>query len=122
MNDGELAAVYVARTGTDNGETHPVPFPVRTFAENVLPPLNDVPVAGNGCPLPSVEGIAWELNRRGGWEAWEAPEGESGPRKSKTYLGYFGKRELAKWEQQPEAQRAATVAAWIAEKRAKKGL
>jgi hypothetical protein len=66
--------------------------------------------------------IAWEWNQRGGWEAWHAPAGVDSPRRAKTYLGYFGKRELARWGKKPGQERLQMVLDWIAEKRKAKGL
>jgi hypothetical protein len=80
-----------------------------------------VPSVPEGCPLPPFEKLQWEANAKGGWEAWHAPEGSSAPRKSKTYLGYVGKRKLAEWERLPEAERLATVTAWVADRRREKG-
>jgi hypothetical protein len=81
-----------------------------------------VPKVPEGCPLPPFENLQWEANAAGGWEAWHAPDGANAPRKSKTYLGYFGKRKLAEWERLPVSERLATVAAWVADRRAEKGI
>jgi hypothetical protein len=81
-----------------------------------------VPKVPEGCPLPPFANLQWEANAAGGWEAWHAPEGSSAPRKSKTYLGYFGKRKLAEWERLPEAERLSTVAAWTNARRKEKGI
>lgn len=81
-----------------------------------------VPNVPPGCPLPPLANVQWEANAKGGWEAWHAPEGANAPRKTKTYLGYVGKRQLAKWERLPTDERRATVAAWIEQKRTEKGI
>ena len=107
-----------------------VPRKVETKARDALeksnPPVagtpNNPPVAGSDCPLPDVPGIAWELDRDGGWECYHAPEGRRAPRRTKKYLGRVGKRQLAKWAALPESERLATVAQWIADRRAGKGL
>ena len=75
-----------------------------------------------GCPLPPLENLQWEANAAGGWEAWHAPDGANAPRKSKTYLGYLGKRKLAEWERWSADQRHAVIAQWIGERRAGKGI
>ncbi len=81
-----------------------------------------IPNLPDGCPLPPFENLQWEANAAGGWEAWHAPEGSNAPRKSKTYLGYFGKRKLAEWERLPADQRAALVEQWVSERRAARGI
>ncbi len=81
-----------------------------------------LPKVPDGCPLPPLENLQWEANAAGGWEAWHAPEGSSAPRKSKTYLGYFGKRKLAEWERLPADQRAALVEQWVSGRKAARGI
>ena len=112
------------------GSAAPVPRKVETKARDHLetstPPVagppNNPPVAGSDCPLPDFPGIAWELDRDGGWECYHAPEGKRAPRRTKKYLGRVGKRKLAEWERLPNDQRHAVVAAWIQEKRTEKGV
>lgn len=98
----------------------------RDDLETSNPPVagtpDNPPVAGSDCPLPDFPDLAWELDRDGGWECYHAPEGKRAPRRTKTYLGRVGKRQLAKWEALPEAERLATISVWIAERRTGKGL
>lgn len=81
-----------------------------------------VPRVPDGCPLPPFENLQWEANAKGGWEAWHAPEGSNAPRKSKTYLGYVGKKLLAEWLTLPKAERLTTVAAWVDGRQREKGI
>ena len=50
--------------------------------------------SGSGSSLPAIPGVQWELNARGGFEAWRCPPGAL-HRKDKTYLGYLGKRVIS---------------------------
>ena len=81
-----------------------------------------VPNVPQGCPLPPLANVQWEANAKGGWEAWHAPEGANAPRRTKTYLGYLGKRKLAEWEGLAESERLATISFWVAERRTGKGI
>lgn len=71
--------------------------------------------------MPELENVSWEENAKGGWEAWHAPDGAF-HRREKTYLGHAGKRQLAAWSKLPPDEARAAVIAWIADKRAAKGI
>lgn len=78
--------------------------------------------SGAGTNLPKFKNLQWELNRRGGWEAWHAPDGAT-ERIYKTYLGYLGKRKLAVWFRDYSGDELrAVLEQWIAERRAEKGI
>lgn len=78
--------------------------------------------SGAGTNLPQMKNLQWELNRRGGWEAWHAPDGAT-ERIHKTYLGYVGKRKLAAWLRDHTGEDLrAVIEQWIVERRAEKGL
>lgn len=68
--------------------------------------------------LPAIEGVQWERNARGGWEAWHVPPGAT-HRRHKTYLGYLGKRALATATPDSLPQ---IVRAWIQARRQAKKL
>lgn len=86
-----------------------------------FPEKGSVKGSGSGYELPELENVSWEAHKKGGWEAWHSPDGAF-HRKDKTYLGHVGKRQLAAWGKlSPDDSRAAVVA-WIAEKRAAKGI
>ncbi len=78
-------------------------------------------LSGSGYDLPTLENLQWEGNDFGGFEAWHSPPGAV-HRREKTYLGYLGKRQLAKWGREPPEQFRALVCEWVAQKRAEKGL
>lgn len=86
----------------------PGPDPLPERAENVLPIGS-----GSGWILPDLEGIAWEKNSRGGFEAWLAPRGPATPRREKTYLGYLGVRKLRTLDQD-------SIRGWVETKRSEK--
>lgn len=71
--------------------------------------------------LPKLDGVQWEHKDDGSIEAWHAPDGAR-KRAGKTYLGRVGKRLLAKWQAEPSDKLPEIVAAWIAEKRARKSI
>jgi len=76
--------------------------------------------SGSGYELPQLQNLQWELNAKGGWEAWHTPDGAQ-PRRDRTYLGYLGKRQLAAWEQsKTPAEFREAVGAWVEQKRAAK--
>jgi hypothetical protein len=78
--------------------------------------------SGAGTTLPKIRNLQWERNRRGGWEAWHAPEGAT-ERIHKTYLGYLGKRKLAVWfRDYLDHELRAVLEQWVAERRAEKGI
>ena len=74
--------------------------------------------SGSGSSLPAIPGIQWELNARGGFEAWHCPAGAL-HRKDKTYLGYLGKRVIAG---SAPAQLEAMARLWVAERMKEKGI
>lgn len=74
--------------------------------------------SGSGSSLPAIPGIQWELNARGGFEAWHCPAGAV-HRKDKTYLGYLGKRVIA--GSAPD-QLDQVARSWIADKMKEKGI
>lgn len=74
--------------------------------------------SGSGSSLPAIPGVQWELNARGGFEAWHCPPGAL-HRKDKTYLGYLGKRVIA--GSAPD-QLDAMARSWIAERMQQKGI
>lgn len=59
--------------------------------------------------MPYIPGIRWEQNKRGGWEAWENPEGAQ-KRAERKYLGYLGKRKLP-------GMNACQIEIWINQQR-----
>jgi hypothetical protein len=69
--------------------------------------------------LPDLPNVRWELNQRGGYEAWYVPNGAT-RRDQFTYLGYLGKRQITRWTQQnvlvAEAER------WVEQKRVEAGV
>ena len=74
--------------------------------------------SGSGSSLPAIPGVQWELNARGGFEAWHCPAGAV-HRKDKRYLGYLGKRVIA--GSSPD-QLEAMAREWIAERMKEKGI
>lgn len=81
------------------------------------------PEVPQGCPLPPLPNIQWEGKKdRPGWYAWHAPDGLKAHRNTKTYLGYVGKKLLGEWERLPKAERLASVAQWVANRRREKGI
>ncbi len=72
--------------------------------------------------LPPLPGIQWEKRTdRPGFSCWHAPQGAKAHRNTKTYLGYTGKKLLAEWLALPEAERLASMAAWVVDRRREKG-
>jgi hypothetical protein len=78
------------------------------------------PPSGSGS-LPEMAGVQWEWKSDGAVEAWHTPRPKA-PRKDRIYLGRVGVRKLAEWQRLPASERLATVAAWVADRRAGKGL
>ena len=74
--------------------------------------------SGSGSSLPAIPGIQWELNARGGFEAWHCPPGAL-HRKDKAYIGYLGKRVIA--ASAPD-QLDAMARVWIADRMQQKGI
>ena len=74
--------------------------------------------SGSGSSLPAIPGVQWELNARGGFEAWHCPPGAL-HRKDKTYLGYLGKRVIS--ASSPD-HLDAMARVWIAERMQQKGI
>ena len=74
--------------------------------------------SGSGSSLPAIPGVQWELNARGGFEAWHCPPGAL-HRKDKTYLGYLGKRVIA--VSAPD-QLDQVARSWIADLMQQKGI
>ena len=74
--------------------------------------------SGSGSSLPAIPGIQWELNARGGFEAWHCPPGAL-HRKDKTYLGYLGKRVIS--ASSPD-QLDKMAREWVAERMQQKGI
>ena len=74
--------------------------------------------SGSGSSLPAIPGVQWELNRRGGFEAWHCPPGAL-HRKDKTYLGYLGKRVISA-SAPDQLDQVARV--WIADRMKEKGI
>ncbi len=64
--------------------------------------------------MPSIDGIRWEQNARGGWEAWIDPPGAA-RRSDRTYLGDSGKRKLT-------AATPDTIREWVRSRQAEKGI
>lgn len=77
--------------------------------------------SGSGLNLPVLQNVQWADNSRGGIEAWHSPDGAQF-RRERTYLGYAGKGVLAAWSALAPDECRAAVIAWIAEKRAAKGI
>lgn len=75
--------------------------------------------SGGGYDLPDFPLLQWELNERGGWEAWHTPEGTQ-RRRDRTYLGYLGKRQLEAWRELAPVEFREAVEAWVEQKRAAK--
>ncbi len=68
-----------------------------------------------------MPGLVWEWKADGSVEAWHSPRPKA-PRKERTYLGRLGVRKLAQLQRLPEAEQLATIAAWVADRRAEKGI
>lgn len=88
---------------------------------DVLPEKGSVEGSGSGYDLPEVSSVRWELNAKGGWEAWHSPDGAY-HRQEKTYLGYLGKRQLAMWKRETPERYHLMICEWIVEKRKGKGI
>lgn len=95
-------------SGSGSGKGSAKKVPVRTYKKG----------SGSGLRFPTPQFVMWEQNTKGGWEAWFAPDGPA-HRKTKTYLGHVGKRQLAAW-QAGNFEQLAT--AWLREKMAAKNL
>lgn len=95
-------------SGSGSGKGSAKKVPVRTYKKG----------SGSGLRFPTPQFVMWEQNTKGGWEAWFAPDGPS-HRKTKTYLGHVGKRQLAAWQAENFEQLAT---AWLREKMAAKNL
>lgn len=101
--------------------------PLRTSAPVALPSPSPSPKAatsGSGtgsnlANLPDIPNVRWELNQRGGYEAWFVPTGAT-RRDQFTYLGYLGKRAIERWRQQNVLE--AETERWVLQKRAEKGV
>lgn len=89
------------------------------FVSQAEPPGPHPPVAGG---LPEIPAISWEIDRDGGWECWHAPEGAKAARRTKTYLGRIGKRELKRLDDLPDNARLASIEAKVRAWREGKGL
>jgi hypothetical protein len=82
-----------------------------------------MPDMPEGCPLPVLPGIQWEGKRdRPGWYCWHAPQGAKAHRKTKTYLGYVGKRKLAEWAALPDEVQQSVIEQWVGDRRLEKGI
>jgi len=77
--------------------------------------------SGSGLNLPVLQNVQWADNSRGGVEAWHSPEGAQF-RRERTYLGYAGKGMITEWSALAPDECRAAVIAWIATKRAAKGI
>lgn len=75
--------------------------------------------SGRALNLPVLKYLRWESNKKGGVEAWHAPNGSS-KRSDKTYLGHLGKQKLEALQTSPDPDQA--IEAWVAERRKLKGL
>lgn len=100
-----------------NPPAQPVNFPLSVPSDS--PPVAAPPVAGG--ELPEIDGIQWEHKTDDSIEAWHRPEVKRN-RAGKTYLGRLGVRRQAELFAMSPADRQRTVAEWIAEKRAAKGI
>lgn len=89
------------------------------FNPPAVPPGPNPPVAGG---LPDLSLISWEIDRDGGVECWYAPAGPKAARRTKTYLGRVGKRELKRLEMLPAAESRAEVLAKVREWSERKGI
>jgi hypothetical protein len=101
----------------------PSQAPLRTSTQLTLPPPSAPKLSsGTGSNLgglPDIPNVRWELNSRGGYEAWYVPPGAT-KRAGATYLGYLGKRTIEKWHQQNVLQ--AEAEHWVLQKRAEKNV
>lgn len=101
--------------------------PLRTSAPVNLPPAPATPqpaksrsgTGSNLAGLPDIPNVRWELNQRGGYEAWYVPDGAT-RRDQFTYLGYLGKRLITRWTQQNVL--AAETERWAEQKRMEMGV
>jgi len=101
--------------------------PLRTSANVPPPPPAETPKtaksrSGTGtnlAGLPDIPNVRWELNQRGGYEAWYVPP-EATRRDQNIYLGYLGKRTITRWLQQNildvETER------WVEQKKVESGV
>lgn len=97
----------------------------------VKPPTDNPPVADKAestdnppvaVRFPEIENVKWEWKEKGTVvEAWDCPGGLR-DRNNSTYLGRFGKRKLQELAALGAAELATFTFAWIAEKRAGKGI
>jgi hypothetical protein len=69
--------------------------------------------------LPDLPNVRWELNRRGGYEAWYVPP-EATRRDQNIYLGYLGKRQITRWTQQNILD--AETERWVEQKKVEAGV
>jgi len=114
------APTAAGQKGSVDSDKKPAPEGSGSGSED-LPEKGSVKGSGSGYALPELANVQWEENAKGGWEAWHAPDGAF-HRKDKTYLGHAGKRQLAAWSNLPPDEASAAVIAWIAEKRAARGI
>lgn len=122
----ELENYLLPDTSDAGPVTEPVSLPEYPVADTPKPKKAAVKragqqVSGNGYLLPTLDQVQWESNDQGGWEAWHVPPGVT-QRKGKTYLGFLGKRALAKMRSLTEPEFVAAVQNWTAEKRAGKSI
>lgn len=109
-------SVTLARLGAANPITHP---PAQTVNPPEAVPTDTPPEAGK--ELPAISGIQWERKKDGALEAWHSPDGNRN-RAGKTYIGRIGKRQLVEWEREDAATFRQLLVAWVAEKKAAKGI
>ena len=97
--------------------------PEKVVVTTAKVPVKNVVLKGGGSGLPNIHHVQFEQRTdRPGLSVWYAPEGNNAARKTKTYLGYVGKRLLAEWQVLPNAQREQTIRQWVADRRAGKGV
>jgi hypothetical protein len=93
----------------------------KSSAEGSSYPPSKPTARPSGTGWHEVPNLVWEWKTDGSVEAWHSPRPKA-PRKERTYLGRLGVRKLAQLERLPEAERLATVAQWVADRRAEKGI
>jgi hypothetical protein len=101
--------------------------PLRTSVPPAPPPAPASPnvpnlrsgTGTNLAGLPDLPNVRWELNRRGGYEAWYVPPAAT-RRDQNIYLGYLGKRQIKRWTQQNILE--AETERWVEQKKVEAGV
>jgi hypothetical protein len=97
----------------------PTPIPLPSAPASSKAPKSRSGTGSNLANLPDLPNVRWELNKRGGYEAWYVPNGAT-RRDQFTYLGYLGKRAIERWRLQNVLY--AETERWVLQKRAEKGV